>query len=414
MDARDWADIRERQALVYPGGVGRSSGYLGRPAPTLVRGKGYYVWDAEGSQKVDLSNNFTTLVHGHAHREVTAAAVRALENGACFGLPNSDEVRHAEVLLERVPWCDYVRYTSTGTEATMTAVRMARAISGRDKILGLSPSYHGMGDALLSMIGMTAGVPRGVSDDVLLVAPDDRHALVEAFAQHGDTIAAVVLDLMPMSAGGRPLSPAFVASVASLAQQHGALLVVDEVISFRLAVQGFANAVYGLLPDLLVTGKAIGGGLPIGAILGRRDVMGILDSSKPRSIFHGGTFTGNPVTMSAGYAAMKLFQVDEVGRLNALGERLRNGLSKTGEPFGWTANGYGSVVRLEPRSQEPDERLRQLFWIAFEEGVALAPSGTLCVSTPMDDTVIDSLVERMSRCFHRLGSSPESTDGLGE
>lgn len=399
IDASQWTDIQERRARVYPGGLGRASSYLGRPSPTLIKGKGYHVWDEKGSQKIDLNNNFTTLVHGHAHPEVTAAAVNALGNGACFGMPNADEIRHAEALLERVPWCDHVRYANTGTEAVMTAVRMARAITGRDMVLGIKASYHGTGDALLPMNGTTRGVPQRVVTDVLVVAPEDADALAASFAQHGDAIAAVVADLMPMSGGGRPVSPAFVGSVASLARQHGALLIVDEVISFRVAVPGFANAAYGLHPDLLVTGKSIGGGLPMGAILGPRDIMSILDSSQACSIEHGGTFTGNPVSMSAGLAAMKLFQADEVERINALGDRLRDGLRKTGEPFGWTANGYGSVVRLEPVGQDPAARLRQLFWLAFEEGVVLTPSGTLCVSTPMDEQVIDSLVERISGCF---------------
>ncbi|QIX26960.1 aminotransferase class III-fold pyridoxal phosphate-dependent enzyme [Nocardioides sp. JQ2195] len=397
-------NIQERRERVYPGGLGRTSAYLGRPAPTLVRGSGYYVWDSEGVQKIDLNNNFTTLLHGHAHPEVTAAATRALEAGACFGLPNPKEVAHAESLLSRVPWCDQVRYTNSGTEAVMTAVRMARALTRRDRVLGLSSSYHGTGEALLPMQGTIAGVPQGVTDDVLLVAPNDADELRAMFSLHGGEIAAIVLDMMPMNAGGRPLNPQFVATAATLARQHGALVIVDEVISFRLHVQGFANAVYDLYPDLLVTGKSIGGGLPMGAILGRRDVMTILDSSKPGALFHGGTFTGNPVSMSAGLVAMNLFHADEVGRLNELGERLRAGLTEGGQVSGWTANGYGSVVRLNSRDQNPARRMRDLFWIAFEEGIALAPSGTLCVSTPMNDEVIDTLIERLACCFHKIDS----------
>lgn len=399
IDVAEFADIKARRMRVYPGGVGRTTGYLGEPAPTLVRGEGYYVWDSDGDRKIDLSNNFTALVHGHAHPEVTAAAVRALENGASFGLPNPDEVRHAEVLLDRVPWCDHVRYTNSGTEAMMTAVRIARAATGRDKILGLLPSYHGTGDSLLPMTGNIRGVPRGVTNDVLLMAPNDVGGMANAFTEHDGEIAAVVLDLMPAAAGGQPLKPDFVASVASLARQYGALLIVDEVISFRIAVQGFADSHYDLQPDLLVTGKVIGGGLPIGVVLGTREVMAVLDPPHPRSIDHGGTFSGNPVSMSAGIAAMELFTGDEVARLNKLGDRLREGLRVGGASWGWDVNGYGSVVRLVSTGPDPVAHLRQLFWTAFADGVSLSPTGTVAISTPMDEGVVDTLIDRVTSCF---------------
>ncbi len=397
--------IEKRRERLFPGGVGRWSGFLGDYAsPTAVRGRGHLIEDQDGRELIDLNNNFTVLVHGHAHPAIVAAGVEALQDGACFGLPNVHELDHAEALVERVPWVEQVRYTNTGTEAVMTAVRVARAHTGREKILIVSPSYHGTADAVLPVTASVRGVPQGVLRDTLLVAPDDVEGLRAMFEQHRDELAAFVLDLMPVAIGARPLSAEFVSTARELSARAGTLMIVDEVISFRLARAGFAHAHYGLEPDLLAIGKVVGGGLPIGAVLGRAQVLAVLDPHDPQAIFHGGTFSGNPLSMRCGLAALELYDDDAIDRLNHLGDRLREALRAAGRPHGWEVGGWGSVLRLMPLPDDSLARRRALWQAAYANGLAMAVSGTLCLSTPMDEAIVDDVARRFARSFEQVAA----------
>lgn len=392
---------------VLPGGYGRSTLAVGPSSPRAVRGEGHRLWDDRGGELIDANNNFTTLIHGHAEPLVTERAARALADGASFGLPHASEVDHAQRLVARFPGLDRVRYANSGTEAVMTAVRVARAHTGRDLIVVTEGAYHGLADAVLPSGGERSlrGLGAGGLGDTLVLPIDDADALAAALDEHGPRIAAVLLDLLPNRAGLRPVSDDVVAAVERARARFGTLLIVDEVVSFRLGWSGLA-ATRGVRPDLVTLGKLIGGGLPVGAVVGRAEVMDALDPFNARGIEHGGTMTANPVTMAAGIAALDRYDAAAVERLNALGDRLRSALAAAIRDDGWTVRGAGSLVRPFP----PDDGAAKpqqlaLWWAGYERGVLMTPNALLALSTPMDEAVIDRLTERVAEAVHAVATA---------
>ena len=396
--------LRAKRTLL-PGGVARSAFAVDSPCPIAIRGESYRLLVDSGEELVDLNNNFTTLIHGHAHPAVVEAAERAMRDGASFGLPNVSELRHAEVLMSRLPHLDQVRYANSGTEAVMAALRVARAHTGRDGCLFVNATYHGSADAALVPGGAAAarGVPRGVRDDVATTPINDIEALVDTVSSQPDRFGALVLDLMPNRAGLLPLDPEFLTAAAELRDRHGLLLIVDEVISFRQSFGGAAAAA-GLRPDMITLGKLIGGGHPIGAVAGSREVMSELDTSRPDGLVQGGTFSGNPVTMEAGRVALELFDEPAIARLNELGERARRTLGERLFDLGWEARGGGSLFRFFPLDRPPSpagppasvlRRQRRLWRAAHERGVLIQPTAMAALSTPMTAAVVDDTVDRL-------------------
>lgn len=382
-----------RQLL--PGGFGRSTFAVSDWCPTAASGAGYLLTTADGRELVDLNNNFTTLVHGHAHPRVVAAAREAMQHGLSYGLPNDGELHHARALLERLPHMDQVRYVNSGTEAVMTAVRLARAHTGRDRVVFVDAAYHGTSDVALPTMGRKGmrGIPRGVLDDIVLVPNGDEQALEAAF--DAGEVAAVVMDLLPNRAGLVPLPPAFVTAIETRCRDVGALLIVDEVISLRLAFNGLAAA-RGVQPDLMTVGKLIGGGLPVGAVLGTREVMGHLDPRRENALEHGGTFSANPVTMASGLATLELYDAPAIEHLNALGARARGRLTERLGALPWEVRGEASLLRPFPRGERTEataELHRRLWWHAYERGVLLLPNGLATLSTPMTEAVVDHAID---------------------
>jgi glutamate-1-semialdehyde 2,1-aminomutase len=390
---------------VLPGGFGRSSLAVGPWSPVAVRGEGHRVWDDRGRCLIDANNNFTTLVHGHAHPAIVDAVERAVRTGASFGLPTFSEARHAQALVERIPSVDQVRYANSGTEAVMTALRLARAHTGRDLVVVVRGAYHGTSDAVLVAGGPKGrrGVPRAVQQDTLLVAVDDVAALEAAVRAHADSVAAILLDLLPNRAGLHPVGDEYVAAVESLRRECGCVLIVDEVVSFRLAWGGLAAA-RGIEPDLITLGKAIGGGLPVGAVAGRAGIMAALDPFDPAAIEHGGTMTANPVTLDAGLAALELLDRAAVERINGLGDRARRALGEEIGPLGWEVRGQGSLLRPFPVGQPERERelQLQLWWQAIDRGLLLTSNGLVALSTAMDERVVDEVVERLAAALRAV------------
>jgi glutamate-1-semialdehyde 2,1-aminomutase len=375
---------------LLPGGYGRANIVVGERAPLVRIGSGCKIVDEYGDEKIDLNNNFTALLHGHAHSLITDRATGALQAGASFGLPNEWELKHARALIDRIPWAEQVRYTNSGTEAVMTAIRVARAATGRDKVVIQRPAYHGTSSTVLPALSDAArrGVPAAVEQQLVVIETGNCEALDRAFAKHPDEMAAVLLDLMPTRSGLVPVSPEFLRRARALASDAGAYLVIDEVISYRLALGGL-SAAYEVEPDLLVLGKLIGGGLPIGAIVGTEEMMRVLNPLLPGAIPHGGTFSANPVSMAAGTAALELATETEINRINSLGDHMRRFLRPIAERRGWTTSGYGSLLSVRPSDGAPDRMLR-LWWAAYERGLLITPgTGLLCISTAMDETVID-------------------------
>lgn len=389
------ADPRERASDVLPGGYGRSAFMVGGGAPYAIRGEGFRLWDDTGREMVDLNNNFTALIHGHATEAIVKAAASAMERGSSFGLPNETELDHAEALLARLPGAERVRYTNSGTEAVMTALRIARAHTGRSRTIMIRRAYHGTSDGVLATGDERSrrGLTKSVRADTTLLALNDGDGFVDAIAREGDQTAAVLIDLMANRSGLIPASQEFVDTVAGLCAERGIMLIVDEVISLRLAYKGLAST-YGLEADLTVLGKLIGGGLPVGAVAGRADVLDELNPTRSDSLEHGGTFSGNPVTMAAGLVAMRLFDAPAVDRLNALGDRLRERLAGLVSGSGWEVRGAGSLLRPWPIGASPEEvgtLHRALWWAGYERGVLLNPTGLAALSTPMDEPVAEQL-----------------------
>ncbi|NLT04808.1 MAG: aminotransferase class III-fold pyridoxal phosphate-dependent enzyme, partial [Solirubrobacterales bacterium] len=377
-------------------------------APYAVRGEGALVWDDTGRELIDLNANFTTLIHGHAQPEIVAAATAALERGSSFGLPNEAELDHAERLLARLPHADRVRYANSGTEAVMTALRVARAHTGRSRTILVRSAYHGTSDAVLAAGDRRSwrGLPESVRAETTLLPLNDVDALREAIAREGSRTAAVLVDLMANRSGLIPATREFAHALADLCAEWGILLVADEVISFRLAHAGRASD-YGLAPDLTVLGKLIGGGLPVGAIAGRAEVMAELDPQRPDGLEHGGTFSGNPVTMAAGSVALDLFDRAAVDRLNGLGRRFADVLRPRVEAAGWELRGDGSLWRpwpLSPDGESPGALQLAVWWASYERGVLLNPTGLIALTTPLDEPLVDDAAARVAEAVEAVAN----------
>ncbi|MBV9565563.1 MAG: aminotransferase class III-fold pyridoxal phosphate-dependent enzyme, partial [Bradyrhizobium sp.] len=310
-----------RAQLVFPDGTARVT--IERdPIPRYIeRGAGSYLFDVDGRQFLDLNGNFTTLIHGHAFAPVVEAVTRQLQRGSCFANPTAQEIELAELLCGRIPHLDRVRFVNTGTEAVMFAIKAARAFTGRSGIAKLEGAYHGAYDwvevsqaatpqdwgdpASPSSTAYYRGMPPSVLKETVVLRFNDADGARRLLSRHADSLAAVVIDPMPSRAGLIAPEPEFIAAVQDTARANGILVIADEVLNLRQGFQG-AAARYGLVPDLFALGKIIGGGLPIGAIGGRNDVMKVFDASAGRPLLpQGGTFSANPLSMVAGLAAMR-------------------------------------------------------------------------------------------------------------
>lgn len=384
---------------LLPGGYGRSTYYTGAPSPYAIRGEGYRVWDDRGRELIDVNNNFTSLIHGNAHPEITAAAIKALSSGASWGIPNRYEWESAELFLLRLPGLDQVRFTNSGTEAVMSAIRIARASTGREKVLVTKGGYHGTSEVALVPGGpaYTRGVPQGVIDDVTAVPLNDIEFLVQSVEAAPEAYAAIILDLLPNRAGLLHITEEFVRTARDLATRYGIVLIIDEVISLRLGFRGLSGE-YGIVPDLLTAGKLIGGGFPVGAVAGKGELMAEVDPTRPGSLPHGGTFSGNPVSMAAGAVAMRLLTEDEIQRLNRLGDTAREAVNARVQGAGWEIRGRGSLLRAVPAgAQKVEESVQhRLWWASYERGLLPSPANLLSLSTPMDDKVVTDIADRLA------------------
>ncbi|WP_275559769.1 MULTISPECIES: aspartate aminotransferase family protein [unclassified Streptomyces] len=384
---------------LLPGGYGRSTYYTGAPSPYAVRGEGCRVWDDRGRELIDANNNFTSLIHGNAHPDITEAATKALSSGASWGIPNLYEWELADLLLSRLTDLDQVRFTNSGTEAVMSAIRIARASTGRERVIVTKGGYHGTSDIALVPGGptYTRGVPQGVIDDVTPVPLNDAEFLRRQIEAAPDAYAAIILDLLPNRAGLLRISDEFVTTARELATRYGIVLIIDEVISLRLGFRGLSSE-YGVSPDLLTTGKTIGGGFAVGAVVGLGTLMSEVDPTRPGSLPHGGTFSGNPVSMAAGAAALRLYGESEVKRLNGLGDAARESVMARVADVGWEVRGRGSLLRAVPAGSEKVDESTQhrLWWESYNRGLLGSPANLLSLSTPMDQAVVDDIADRLA------------------
>ncbi|VIO70635.1 Glutamate-1-semialdehyde 2,1-aminomutase [Bradyrhizobium ivorense] len=419
-----------RAQLVFPDGTSRAS--IERdPVPRYIeRGNGSYLIDVDGNRFLDLNANFTTLIHGHAFGPVVEALAHQLHLGTCFAYPTETEITLAELLCKRIPRVERVRFVNTGTEAVLFAIKAARAFTGRSKIAKLEGAYHGAYDWAEVSLAATPdnwgspsgprstpsyrGMPASVLDEVIVMRFNDADAARRLLSLHGRDLAAVIIDPMPSRAGLIPPKPDFMAAVQETARMNGALVIADEVLNLRQSFEG-ASALYGLVPDLITMGKIIGGGLPIGAIGGRHEVMEVFDASAGRPLLaQGGTFSANPLSITAGLAAMRHLDHATFAHLEDLGNVVRYGIagaiSKTVAPF--CVTGAASLFRIHPMAQVPTDnreaywtpdasrRMRQLVNFFADNGIILPHAGAGAVSTPMNRADARFIVEVFAGFLH--------------
>ncbi len=421
--------LHEEAMAVMPGGNSRSTTFFD-PYPFYVdRGQGAHLWDVDGTDRLDFNGNYTSLILGHAHPDVVKVTHEALMLGASFPGPTEHEVRLAELLTRQVPSMEQLRFANSGTEATMNAVRAARAFTGRAKIAKFEGAYHGTHDwVMVSVTGdpkqaggrrrpkpvaWASGIPAAVLKHTVVLPWNDLEACTEIVDKEAANLAALIVDPLMCNAGLVPPAEGFLAGLRALTERHGIVLIFDEVISFRVAPGG-AQERFGIRPDLTTLGKIIGGGLPVGAFGGRRDIMSAYDprGGQPR-ISHGGTFNANPLTMAAGVATLNALTPEAYARLDALGERLRGGVSRLLEATRrrGQVTGMGSLFWLHwasgtltdwrsTRPRDPQAPLR-VFIAMLNEGILMTPRGLGACSLAMADEDVDRFVNALARVLSR-------------
>lgn len=328
--------LLDRAERHMPGGVNspvRAYRAVGGHPPFIARASGARLWDADENEYLDYVGSWGPAILGHAHPDVIAAVKSAAERGLSFGAPTELEVRFAEAIVERYPSIEMLRCVSSGTEATMSALRVARGFTGRDVIVKFDGCYHGHSDALLVKAGSgaatfgnpdSAGVPQGIVENTATLAFNDRAALDALFLSRGKEIAAVIVEPVVGNMGCVPPQPGYHERLRALTREHGALLIFDEVMTGSRLARGGAQQRFGITPDLTCLGKVVGGGMPLAVYGGRRDVMERVAPLGP--VYQAGTLSGNPVAVSAGLATLERLDDAVYEKLEALGARLEAGL----------------------------------------------------------------------------------------
>lgn len=407
--------LHEEACLYLPGGDTRTITFF-EPFPHyIVRGDGAYIYDADGNKLLDLQNNYTSLVHGHAHGPTVKAVHKQIIRGSAYTSPIELQTRLAKIITERFPSVDLVRFTNSGTEANMHVLRAARAFTGKAKIIKTEGGYHGTIDVFeasvdpdlkkagtldrIKAIPESKGVSLNALKDVLVVPFNDVERTKKVIEENYKDVACLVIEPVMGSAGQITPLPGYLKAVRELTEKYGILLIFDEVVTARLSYGG-AQELYGVMPDLTSMGKIIGGGMPIGAFGGRRDIMKLYDP-REKIMYHSGTFNGNAISMAAGAAAMEDYGADKVQYINDLGkafaEELRSRIEKIGLRI--RINGVGSLYNtvftdrpiLNYRDMAAShEDLNQLLYMSLlTKGVFIAPRGMMCMSTAMQQSDLD-------------------------
>ena len=418
----------ERASRSIPGGVNspaRAFGGVGGEPLIIERGEGPYLFDIDGNRLIDYIGSWGPHILGHRHPAVIGAIENALTNGTSFGAPTELETELAELVIEIVPSVEKVRMVNSGTEATMSAIRLARGHTGRDVIVKFAGCYHGHVDSLLVQAGSGAltlgvpsspGVPAGCTADTLALEYNDVAALEDAFSKRGAEIAAVILEPVVGNMGVVPPEPGFLEAARELCTQHGSLLIFDEVMTgFRVAFGG-AQARFGVTPDLTTLGKILGGGMPVGAYGGRADVMDSISPVGP--VYQAGTLSGNPIAMASGIATLTtLRETNPYDDLEAKTTRLVQGLAAAATDAGLphTVAQVGSMFTLffnpdrvtsfEVSARNDTDRFAKYFWGMIDRGVYLPCSQFEAnfLSTAHTDADIDATIDAAKEVLADLG-----------
>lgn len=421
-----------RARNVLPDGNTRHTVFF-EPHPIYaVRGKGARVVDVDGNAYLDCVNNYSALIHGHCHPVVVEAVVDKVRELASVGLPTAAEIDLAAMICERMLHVEEVRFVNSGTEAVMLAIKAARAYTGRPRIAKLEGAYHGCFDAAEvsqapapanwgprerpESVPVAHGTPAGVLENTIVLPFDDVEGARGILLEQAESLAAVLIDAAPSHIGFLTLSPEYLKMLREVTRSTGCLFILDEVYSFRFGVRGIQERL-GIAPDLTVLGKIIGGGFPVGAVGGSRDLMAVFArrNGSPR-LPHGGTYNANPITMTAGQKTLELFDDHAWQTLERLGAALRAGLEECVRTSGFFAQvtGLGSVAALQLNAGtlasyrdtyvEPERRqpLQAFHAAMLREGVLIDPRGTIVLSTAMSRSDIDEFLDKALKCMREL------------
>ena len=406
------AALFARARRVMPGGDTRT-GTFHLPHPLFVsRGQDCRLWDADEIEYVDLLGNFTSLIHGHAHPAVVDAVVQQVRRSTVHGTANALQVELAETICARVPSVERLRFCNSGTEATMGALRAAKAFTGKSKVMKMAGGYHGSHDqaAVAPTAPYDGAIPVGASPgaaaEVVVGFFNDLDRTADLVRRHRHELAAVIVE--PMLGSGAIVADAeFLHGLRTVTEECGVLLILDEIITFRLDVGGLQQ-VFGVRPDLTTFAKIIGGGLPVGAFGGRADVMARYDPARPGAIAHSGTYNGNAATMAAGLATLRLLDTDAIQRLNDAGDRLRARLNALLQDTQLEAVvvGHGSLMQLHftgapPRTPADAARgnrqlVRLMHLGLLTRGVFNSTRQLYVLSTAMTAGTLDGIAERFA------------------
>ena len=420
----------DKSQLVIPGGVNspvRAFRSVGGTPLFVSRGEGACVWDADGRRYIDYVGSWGPLVLGHAHPQVVEAVREAASRGLSFGAPTEAELEMAELLTRLLPSVQQVRLVSSGTEATMSAIRLARGFTERAKIVKFEGCYHGHADSLLVKAGSgaltfgqpsSAGVPAEITAHTLVLDYNDPGMLERAFGAQGDEIAAVIVEPVAGNMNMVKPKPEFLRALRDLCTKYGAVLIFDEVMTgFRVGLQG-AQGLYRITPDLTTLGKVIGGGMPVGAFGGRRDIMQCVAPLGP--VYQAGTLSGNPVAVAAGLATLKLVQAPGFfERLDETAATLVQGLQKAGRDAGlaFSAQSVGGMFGVYFRAASPESyaqvmecdknAFNRFFHAMLDQGVYLAPSAFEAgfVSAAHSDADIGATIAAASAAFAKVAAA---------
>lgn len=428
------AALFERAKASLPGGCSRNT-ILRKPHPIYAeRGVGCYVYDVEGFRRTDFANNVASLIHGHAHPAIVSAVEAQMRKGTAFTVGTEAEIAYAEHIRGRNPAFEKVRFVNSGTEAVMACLKAARALTGRAKIAKVEGSYHGLYDYAEasqtakpenwgdlehpSSVAVSRGTPQKALEDVVIIPFNDVQRALAILDTHRDQLACVLIDLLPHRVGVVPAHGDFVRALRRWTEQNGALLVFDEVITFRSNVGG-AQEWYDVQPDLTALGKMIGGGFPVGGITGRAEVMEVMNPlNGPAPFPLSGTFSANPITMTAGLKAMELYDKEAVERLNALGDRARRLITEAIRIADVPAcvTGRGSMFRIHLSAEAPANYreaylasqkaalLSEFVGHLFDGGLLIVETATGFLSTAMSELDIDNMAAVVLNTLRKIRS----------
>ena len=409
---------RHQKIINYiPGGATRSLSYF-KPFPIHIEyGKGAYVFTPEGHKLFDITNAYGALVLGHGDPDVVKAVCQGIGRGSQYSTPTMGQYKLAKLLCERVAGFDKIRFVNSGTEATLFALRTARAFTGKDKIIKMAGGFHGTHDCVAASTKknvITAGIPKGMTEDMLEVRFNDFGALEKTVKENADRLAAVIMEPF-LGAGGIVLpEKGYLQFVRDITERYNVLLIFDEIFSFRVH-EGGCQTLYGVTPDITTVGKVVGGGLPIGVFGGKEEIMNIYSHEKTKTpLYHSGTFNGYETVMQAGYAAMKKYDAPAIAKINELGAYFQTNLLKifSDNALNIHSNQIGSLLNMHFVNKEAttheivlesEEKLHELMHISLlNKGIFTIPRGLFVLSCVMTKDEIDSLVNKIDESLKEL------------